>query len=315
MGEQRAENIDWLILTAANAAQGRGFGAQLRAREEAGALPMRWMVVADPMDRRAGSGGSTFAVLFELAKRLAAERGATGGLAQLFAGQRILIIHSGGDSRRLPAYAAQGKVFAPLPRDVRTGAERGERAWREADLFDLVLDDLLGVPLPASGRVLIGTGDVMLGVAKHRPRVDAPGVVGVAFPADVDRGSRHGVYVCEPSGRVVDFLQRPSAARAAERQALDASGRVLIDSGLVSLDPESVERWLLAAGVTVENGQVVAGPGIVSELHRGWGAAIDLYHHIFGAIPARVTLESSLSEVVKDADTEASVPRQSCGSS
>src|ERR1044071_8573873 len=137
------------------------------------------------MDRRAGSGGSTFAVLYEIAVRLARENPGAASIAALFEGQRVLIIHSGGGRRRLPAYAAQGKVFTPLPRDVR---------GREADLFDLVLDDLLGVPLPASGRVLIGTGDVVLGVARHRPRVDAPGVVGVAFPTDLERGSRHGVY-------------------------------------------------------------------------------------------------------------------------
>src|SRR5262249_5913859 len=154
------------------------------------------MVVADPRDQRAGSGGSTFAVLYEVARRLAREHHAAASLAELFEGQRILIIHSGGDSRRLPAYAAQGKVFTPLPRRVR-GGPWGER---EADLFDLVLEDLLGVPLPESGRVLIGTGDVVLGVARHRPRIDASGVVGVAFPTDLERGSRHGVYVCDGSG-------------------------------------------------------------------------------------------------------------------
>jgi fucokinase len=308
------ENIDWLILTAANAAQGRGYGAQLRAREERGSLPMRWMIVADPMDRRAGSGGSTFAVLFELAKKLASERETpAASLAELFEGQRILIVHSGGDSRRLPAYAAQGKIFAPLPCDVPTGAPPGEPAWREADLFDLILDDLLGVPLPQSGRVFIGTGDVMLGVARHRPRLDAPGVVGVAFPTDVDRGSRHGVYVRGEGGRVVDFLQKPTGAQAAERGAVDESGRVLVDSGLVSLDPESVEHWLHAAGVALENGQVAAGPGIVSELHRGWGGAIDLYDHIFGAIPERVTREAYLDEMVHPDDPEASMARQRCG--
>ncbi len=306
-----AGNVDWLVLTAANAAQGRGYGAQLRAREEAGALgaAARWMVLADPMDRRAGSGGSTFAVLYEIAQRLIRERPEATSIAELFDGQRILIIHSGGDSRRLPAYAAQGKVFTPLPRDVRTESGR----LREADLIDLVLEDLLAVPLPESGRVLVGTGDVVLGVARHRPRVDAPGVVGVAFPADVERGSRHGVYVSGPNGRVVDFVQKPSAEAAAARGAVDAGGRVLVDCGLVSLDPATVERWLGAAGVVLENGKVVAGPGILGELQRGWGGAIDLYHHVLGAIPERVTREAYLADVVAADDPEAAVARQRCG--
>ena len=29
-------------------------------------------------------------------------------------GQRILLVHAGGESRRLPAYAPEGKLFAPL---------------------------------------------------------------------------------------------------------------------------------------------------------------------------------------------------------
>jgi fucokinase len=288
--------IDWLILTAANRAQGRGYEAQLRARERAGALRAcrRWLVIPDARDRRIGSGGSTFAVLYELARRFAKSRPHVNSMADLFANQRILIIHSGGDSRRLPAYSAQGKIFTPLPCDTAEG--------READLFDLVLEDLLAVPLPESGRVLIASGDVMLGVARHRPRVDAPGVVGVAFPTDLERGSRHGVFVCDPLGRVTDFLQKPSPQASQQRGATDTEGRVLIDTGLVSLDPATIAQWLIAAGVMWEGSSSAPaiGPGILRELVSGRGSGIDLYHHILRAIPSKVSLTDYLRDVAGD---------------
>lgn len=58
-------SVDWLVLTAANRTQARGYRAQLASREKAGRLPGvgRWLVVPDPRDRRVGSGGSTFVVL------------------------------------------------------------------------------------------------------------------------------------------------------------------------------------------------------------------------------------------------------------
>ena len=83
--------FDSIVVTAANAAQARGYRAQLRGR--AG-----YVVVPDVGGRRIGSLGATVNVLRRL-KRLSG---------------RVLICHSGGDARRTPAYAAMGKAFVPL---------------------------------------------------------------------------------------------------------------------------------------------------------------------------------------------------------
>lgn len=254
--------IDWMVLTAASRAQAEGYRAQLAAREVDGRLGRvrNWLVMPDPGDRRAGSGGSTLVVLHELARLLS--RGGAGGRASaaLFRGRRILIIHSGGDSRRLPAYAAEGKVFTPLPCDTPGGDP--------ATLFDLVLADLAALPLPDEGRVVIATGDVFLGLAEHAPDLGAPGMVGVAFPGPAETGSRHGVYIRGRGGRVAGFLQKPDRAEARRRGALDSRGRVLIDTGVLSLDPAAAAAWLRAGG----------------ELARGFiagrGRPLDLYQEI-----------------------------------
>ena len=296
-------DADLLVITAANEAQARGYEAQLRSR--AGAWPVSgcgaWRVVADAGGRRVGSGGSTLDVLARVAGELWQDGGRTGegvegGLAELFAGRRIIIVHSGGDSRRLAAYAAQGKAFVPLPCDV--GSEVGS-GGRPAALFDLILQGLLALPSPVGGgvgeggQVLIAAGDVLLTFPPEAVDFSRQGVTGVAFPASIERGSRHGVYVAGGEGgggRVVDFLQKPDEARAKARGAVDAVGRVLVDTGLLSLDPATVERWLTAAGVSLGAGGVEVGAGLLREVREGGEGgvgSIDLYEEVLMAIPER----------------------------
>src|SRR5439155_23284548 len=97
---------DYLILTASNAEQARAYEGQLRLRRDLGQLTRvrEALVVADPEGKRVGSGGST---LFSLAAVLERE--------PRLEGLRILIVHAGGDSRRLPAYSPCGKIFVPVP--------------------------------------------------------------------------------------------------------------------------------------------------------------------------------------------------------
>ncbi|MBX3375521.1 MAG: hypothetical protein KF678_00785 [Phycisphaeraceae bacterium] len=262
--------IDWLILTAANRAQARGYRAQLRLRQATGRLPgvARYLVIPDPHDRRIGSGGSTFVVLHELLRRLRSTRRAKSP-ANPFANQRILLIHSGGDSRRLPAYAAEGKVFVPIPNPHLSHADE------PTTLFDLILADLN--PLVRPGRLLIATGDVLLGIAQHNPDLSAPGTVGVAFPGSPDVGSRHGVYICNRRAEVTDFLQKPDLPTARRHKALDHRGRLLIDTGLLSLDSAASLKWARASATLVRQFQV------------GRGESIDLYAQLLPALYGRTS--------------------------
>ena len=89
------------------------YRSQLDWRREAGLLPhgMQTLVLPDPGGRRIGSGGATLNALAQVAG-LVAESDA-GRLETL---QRVLLIHSGGDSKRLPHCSATGKLFARVPR-------------------------------------------------------------------------------------------------------------------------------------------------------------------------------------------------------
>ncbi len=285
--------FDVVVLTAANAAQARGYAAQLRWRRADDGLPpgTRFLVAADPGGRRVGSFGATLHALARLAGVLAAARRGRRAAcpADLFRGRRILICHSGGDSRRIPAYAAQGKVFLPLPAVLD--------ADRPAAMFDLILANAAKLPAPADGRgqVVILAGDVLLTMDTAALDVSAPGVVGVATPGLPERGARHGVYVvdgpltADRPRPVRDFLQKPDLAAARARGALDASGRLLVDTGILSLDPDTVGRLLALAGLRLVRGAPRAGPGLLVDLARGACPPLDLYEELTMALAPRLT--------------------------
>ena len=170
--------FDLTVITAANAAQAKGYRAQLRGRKG-------FIVVPDPGDRRVGSLGATVNVLRKLPT-----------LARSADGGRVLICHSGGDARRTPAYAAMGKAFVPMP-DGRP-------------MLDHIIEAM--DQLPQESGVLVCCGDVIPRIDSTKVSFAAEGVTGVAYPDGPWQAQRHGVYV-EKGGEVTDFLQKPKVSR------------------------------------------------------------------------------------------------------
>ena len=169
--------FDIVIVTAANAAQAKGYRAQLKGR--AG-----FRVVSDPGGRRVGSLGATVNVL----KRLRRHGKCRG---------RVLICHSGGDAKRTPAYAALGKAFVPMP-DGRP-------------MLDHIVDAMSA--LPKDPGVVVCCGDVVPRLDASKVRFAGKGVTGVAYPDGPWQAQRHGVYVADNGGRVADFMQKPRVSR------------------------------------------------------------------------------------------------------
>ena len=190
---------DLVIVTAANAAQARGYRAQLRGRSG-------FLVVADPGGRRVGSLGATVNAL----RRLRAAGKAKG---------RVLVCHSGGDARRTPAYAALGKAFVPMP-DGRP-------------MLDHIVEAMEA--LPAKPGVTVCCGDVVPRLDAALVDFEPRGVTGVAYPDGPERAKRHGVYIAGsrlPSRvsrapvPVAGFLQKPDVKK----------GVFLIDTGIMHID-------------------------------------------------------------------------------
>ncbi len=240
----RGRGWDLCILTASDPSQAEMMRRQLAWRRAQGLLPAQtqFHVIADPSGRRIGSGGATLRILAALSLPEA-------GLAQLdadpdllalarAAGERprALIIHSGGDSRRLPHCSAVGKLFARIPHILPDG--------RASTIFDEMLINLSGIAAGAPPGALVVSGDVMLVFDHLQVSFHRHGVTGVSIAAPAELGLRHGVYVAAPDGKRVEaFLHKASRQELEDRHAIDAAGTVPIDTGLAWFDASTAAQF------------------------------------------------------------------------
>ncbi len=219
---------DVCVLTASDERQANMYRGQLEWRRTTNLLPAqtRFLVIADPDGQRIGSGGATLRVLAQLARE-----------DDTLTGKRVLVIHSGGDSRRLPICSATGKLFARVPRVLPDG-----RASTVFDEFLIGLSGLSSASLPPG--VLVASGDVLLVFDHLQISFQRGGVIGVAAAAPVEMGLQHGVYVHGGSAhRVQAYLHKPSADELAHWSAIHSDGTVQIDTGLVWLDAATALRY------------------------------------------------------------------------
>lgn len=265
---------DYLIVTASNRSQALAYEAQLRLRQQLDLLPRvrRVEVVADLEDKRIGSGGST---VYAIAQVLNFERPAapadfqdaaavTGILRDL----RILIVHAGGDSRRLPAYGPCGKIFVPLPGESQTGLAM--------TLFDRLAPAFLDLPegLPGQGQIVVAAGDALIQFDASSVRFPDRGMTALACYATPEEASRHGVFCLEAGRAITLYLQKPSLAEQQASGAIDRFGKTALDVGIMSLDAAAAAILLRTLGST-------------TVLERG----VDLYREICCAMGSAATLD------------------------
>lgn len=214
---------DYVVLTASNEQQAAGFRAQLEERRAAGFLPARttFAVVPDRDGKRVGSGGATLGVL----RYLAAEIGSDD-----FSGLRILVIHSGGDSKRVPQYSALGKLFSPVPHELPNG--------RASTLFDELLIGMSSVPSRIREGMLLLSGDVLLLFNPLQIDYSGVGAAAVSFKEDVHTGKNHGVFRGGEEGLVCEFLHKQTVESLTARGAVNEQGCVDIDTGAVIFSAE-----------------------------------------------------------------------------
>jgi fucokinase len=150
------------------------------------------MVLPDPDGKRVGSGGATFNVLRYISMQEDRENP--------FAGKRILVIHSGGDSKRIPQYSAVGKLFSPVPRELPDG--------RASTLFDEFVIAMSGVPSRIREGMLVLSGDVLLLFNPLQIDSQFHGAAAISIKEPVETGKNHGVFLNDGNGYVKNFLHK-----------------------------------------------------------------------------------------------------------
>ena len=210
---------DVVIVTASSERQAALYRDEIQHRRQTGMVPedTQFLVVPDPGDRRVGSGGATIHAL-----------GILGKDREWWNAHRALLVHSGGDSRRLPQYSTSGKLFGVLP----------SRTWSKRTTT--VFDETMALSAAWAERIpnglLVASGDVVLRFDAEHVQWDRPGVTGVAMRLDVGTGSHHGVYVVGEDEQVYTFLQKPTAEEVSAAGGLLDDGRCAVDIGLLRFD-------------------------------------------------------------------------------
>jgi galactokinase/mevalonate kinase-like predicted kinase len=192
-----------------------------------------WFCSNDPADHKLGSGGGSAWLL----KKCYESEKSGEDFSHWLASCRRLLIHAGGQSRRLPAYAPLGKVLTPIP-VLRW--ERGQRLSQNLLELQVPFYEHIMDIAPRGLNTLIASGDVLIRAAEQVKNVPMADVVcfGLWLPAEI--ATDHGVFVSsrkEPS-RLKSMLQTPSLVTLS---ALLTDNYYLTDIGLWMLSDRAVD--------------------------------------------------------------------------
>lgn len=257
----RVPTWDAIVLTAASPEQAALYEWQLKRAIRMGRISDSTVTLAvpDPDGQRIGSGAATLNAILALANHYKDSQVANGSsdgsymsyesseidvstsMINFLRKKHILLLHAGGDSKRVPWANPMGKVFLPLP-------------YLAADDPDgpvpLLFDHILAISSCArqaykyEGGLFIMTGDVL-------PCFDASAMVLpedmsciITVPITLDIASNHGVIVASKTKNleenfsvspVANLLQKPSIEELTEHHAILDDGRALLDTGIIAV--------------------------------------------------------------------------------
>lgn len=194
--------------------------------------PDEWFCTSDPINSKLGSGGGTTFLLEECFEH---ERsGMT--IDEWLGKEKRILLHAGGQSRRLPGYAPSGKILTPIP--VFRWA-KGQRLDQNLLQLQLPLYNKIMKKAPESLHTLIASGDVYIRTDKPLQNIPSADVVCYGLWADPMLAKNHGVFVSsrEKPDELVYMLQKPSVETLAE---LMKSHLFLMDIGIWLLSDKAV---------------------------------------------------------------------------
>ncbi|KAJ3599776.1 hypothetical protein NHX12_033732 [Muraenolepis orangiensis] len=206
---------DLVVVTAVDESQRVAYELQITDKVSRQELPLGvdYKVFSDPPGPKVGNGGSTLYVL----QRLDSIYGNALGKC------RVLLIHAGGFSQRLPNASALGKVFTALP--------LCEPLYQ---MLELKLAMYVDFPSHMHPGVLVTCADdiEVYSISEDESvRFDKPGFTALGHPSPLSIGTTHGVFVLESSDKkktckeieyisCLQFLHKPSIAEMRDTGAV-----------------------------------------------------------------------------------------------
>lgn len=172
-----------------------------------------WFCTNDPVDHKLGSGGGTTWLLTKAYENEMANSDANNQKTfdEWLSSEKRLLLHAGGQSRRLPAYAPSGKVLTPVP---VFRWERGQRLSQDLLSLQIPLYKKIMDAAPSSLHTMIVSGDVLIRTTQPLQPIPEADVVCYGLWLGPEIAKNHGVFVssCDTPSVLKCMLQKPSPA-------------------------------------------------------------------------------------------------------
>jgi len=196
----------------------------------------------DPEGHRIGSGGGSAWLLWKCFENqqnfpLTSHLSPLTSFNDWLAYEKRILLHAGGQSRRLPSYAPSGKILTPIP---VFRWERGQRLSQDLLSLQLPLYEQIMKKAPEGLNTMIVSGDVLVRTSQPVGPVPQADVVVYGLWLDASIAKNHGVFVSDRRTPQVlkQMLQKPSVE---ELQQLQKSHYYLTDIGVWILSDRAVK--------------------------------------------------------------------------
>ena len=223
-----------------------------------------WFCTNDPVGTKLGSGGGTTWLL------RAAYEAEHGNMTfdEWLASDKRLLLHAGGQSRRLPSYAPSGKILTPLP---VFRWERGQSLDQSLLSLQVPLYNRIMNMAPHGLNTMIVSGDVFIRTTSPLPPIpEWADIVCYGLWLGPETAKNHGVFVStrEQPTQLKCMLQKPSVETLA---SLTTDHFYLTDIGVWILSDRAVK--VLMQHSTTE-GHITEGPVTAYDMYGQFGCAL-----------------------------------------
>ena len=206
----------------------------------------------DPVGHKLGSGGGTAWLLRQAYGASQNDNGKSNDeeFGQWLGREKRILLHAGGQSRRLPSYAPSGKILTPVP---VFRWERGQRLSQDLLSLQVPLYEQIMEAAPDDIHTMVVSGDVYIRATKPLQKIPDADVICYGLWLGPEIAKDHGVFVSsrEHPSSLECMLQKPSVETL---NALLKDHFYLTDIGIWLFSDRAVE---LLMNRSTENGKTV----------------------------------------------------------
>ena len=209
-----------------------------------------WFCTNDPIGVKLGSGGGTTWLLQAAYSDEKAGSPHEVSFDDWLSKERRLLLHAGGQSRRLPSYGPSGKILTPIP---VFRWERGQRLSQDLLSLQIPLYQRIMNVAPSHLHTMIVSGDVYIRCTQRLQTIPDADVVCYGLWLGPEIAKDHGVFVMSRHTPTIleCMLQKPSVETLND---LQKNNLYLTDIGIWLLSDRAVK---LLMKHSMRNGEVV----------------------------------------------------------